>query len=181
MEALKDIPEIEAPLMTLKGDAVLQKTDIFRKIMWFGYKEETTWYPLNIVRVNEILEWNRSGRKPANLEENQEAEKAAAGPLNSDLQDLDKKFRDKSKKKKKHTERHRRDNGPKGDTPGNEPGNNKPGNNNPGSNNPGNRNPGNNPRNNQGNKGPGNRGNNPNNNNRGRPNNPNNPNNPPRG
>jgi len=52
MEALKDIPEVEAPLQTEKGDAMLQKTDIFRRIMWFGYKEENTWYPLNIARVN---------------------------------------------------------------------------------------------------------------------------------
>jgi hypothetical protein len=71
MEALKDIPEIEAPLLTQKGEATLQKTDILRKIMWFGYKEETNWYSISITRVNEILEWNRSGRKPATLEENQ--------------------------------------------------------------------------------------------------------------
>jgi cell fate regulator YaaT (PSP1 superfamily) len=114
MEALKDIPEIETPLLTQKGEAVLQKTDIFRKIMWFGYKEETNWYSLSITRVNEILEWNRSGKRPATLEENQVAEKPVAGPLNSDLQDLDKKFKDKSKKKKKNHDRHRRDNRPRG-------------------------------------------------------------------
>jgi cell fate regulator YaaT (PSP1 superfamily) len=168
MEALKDIPEIEAPLLTMKGEAVLQKTDIFRKIMWFGYKEENTWYPINIARVNEILDWNRTGKKPATLEENQEAEKIVGGPLNSDLENLDKKFKDKSKKKKKHNERHRRDNKPKGDNPG---GNNPTGNNNPG----------NNQGNNQGNRGGQGRGNNPNNQNKGRPNNPNNPNNQPRG
>lgn len=114
MEALKDIPEIEAPLLTQKGEAVLQKTDIFRKIMWFGYKEETNWYSISILRVNEILEWNRSGKKPATLEENHVEEKQAGGPLNSDLENLDKKFKDKSKKRKKNHDRHRRDNRPKG-------------------------------------------------------------------
>lgn len=116
MEALKDIPEVEAPLLTEKGEATLQKTDIFRKIMWFGYKEENTWYPINIDRVNEILEWNRSGRKPATLEQNKLAEKDTSGPLNSDLENLDRKFKDKNKnKKKKRHDRNRRDNrGPGG-------------------------------------------------------------------
>ncbi len=130
MEALKDIPEIEAPLLTQKGEAVLQKTDIFRKIMWFGYKEENNWYSISIVRVNEILEWNRSGRKPATLEENHVEEKQTGGPLNSDLENLDKKFKDKSKKKKKHHDRHRRDNRPQGNNPqGNNQNKNRPNNN----------------------------------------------------
>ena len=37
MEALEDIPKVEGPLLTEKGEATLQKTDIFRKIMWFGF------------------------------------------------------------------------------------------------------------------------------------------------
>ena len=40
MDALKYIPEVEKPLLTEQGEARLQKTDIFRKIMWFGYKED---------------------------------------------------------------------------------------------------------------------------------------------
>jgi cell fate regulator YaaT (PSP1 superfamily) len=107
MEALKDIPEVEAPLLTEKGEATLQKTDIFRKIMWFGYKQEDTWYPLNIARVNAILEMNRSGKKPATLEEDQLAQKDTSLPLNSDLDSLDKKFRDKSKNKKRRPDRNR--------------------------------------------------------------------------
>jgi cell fate regulator YaaT (PSP1 superfamily) len=139
MEALKDIPEIEAPLLTMKGEAILQKTDIFRKIMWFGYREETNWYSISIIRVNEILEWNKSGKKPATLEENHEPEKQVAGPLNSDLENLDKKFKDKSKKKKKGNDRHRRDNRPNNPNQGNQNPNNQKGNN-PGSN-PNNNNP----------------------------------------
>jgi len=68
MDALKSIPEIEKPLLTQKGEAMLQKTDIFRRIMWFGYREDTTWYQLSIDRVNEILEQNRQGLKPVSLE-----------------------------------------------------------------------------------------------------------------
>ncbi|MFN8889611.1 MAG: stage 0 sporulation family protein, partial [Cyclobacteriaceae bacterium] len=53
MDALKFIPEVETPLLTEQGEARLQKTDIFRRIMWFGYKEDNNWYPLNVDRVNE--------------------------------------------------------------------------------------------------------------------------------
>jgi cell fate regulator YaaT (PSP1 superfamily) len=101
MEALEDIPKIEGPLLTEKGDATLQKTDIFRKIMWFGFNEENTWYPLNIQRVNDILRMNREGKKPASLDKDVEAEKIPVQTLNSDLARMDQKFKGKSKKRKK--------------------------------------------------------------------------------
>jgi cell fate regulator YaaT (PSP1 superfamily) len=101
MEALQDIPKIETPLLTEAGEAKLQKTDIFRKIMWFGFNEENTWYPLNVDRVNHILEMNRAGKKPATLQDDVLAEKIPVQKLNSDLERMDQKFRDKSKKKKK--------------------------------------------------------------------------------
>lgn len=123
MEALEDIPKIEGPLLTEKGEATLQKTDIFRKIMWFGFREENTWYPLNVSRVNEILSLNRDGKKPATLEKDQEEEKATVQVLNSDLQRMDQKYRSKTKKKKKKRK------GP-GDRPGEKrnpnPNSNKP-------------------------------------------------------
>jgi cell fate regulator YaaT (PSP1 superfamily) len=101
LEALKDIPEVEAPLLTQQGEARLQKTDIFRKIMWFGYKEENNWYPLHIERVNEILELNRAGKRPASLELNEEEIKEPVATLNSDLENLDRKYKSRSKAKKK--------------------------------------------------------------------------------
>jgi len=101
MEALEDIPKIEGPLLTEKGDATLQKTDIFRKIMWFGFNEENTWYPLNIQRVNQILKMNQEGKKPASLDLDVEAEKVPVETLNSDLARMDQKFKGKSKKRKK--------------------------------------------------------------------------------
>ncbi len=101
MDALEDIPKIEGPLLTEKGEATLQKTDIFRKVMWFGFSEENTWYPLNVSRVNEILRLNREGKKPASLEKDEVEEKATVEVLNSDLQRMDQKYRNKGKKKKK--------------------------------------------------------------------------------
>ena len=104
MEALKDIPELEKPLLTEKGVAKLQKTDIFRKIMWFGYDEENTWHPIGVKRVTEILKLNSEGKKPASLIEDDMPGKDEQVALNSDLEKMDRKFKGKSggsKKKKR--------------------------------------------------------------------------------
>jgi hypothetical protein len=87
--------------LTERGEATLQKTDIFRKIMWFGYRDENTWYPINVERVNHILQQNREGKKPATLEKDFEVQAISTGPINNDLAQLDRKFRNKSGKKKK--------------------------------------------------------------------------------
>jgi cell fate regulator YaaT (PSP1 superfamily) len=109
MEALDHIPKIDGPLLTLKGNATLQKTDIFRKIMWFGFNEENTWYPLNIDRVNHILKLNREGKKPASLDIDQVEEKVVNEPLNSDLDRMDQKYKNKNKRKKKKRPQGNRD------------------------------------------------------------------------
>ncbi|WMJ72769.1 regulatory iron-sulfur-containing complex subunit RicT [Cytophagaceae bacterium ABcell3] len=101
MDALKDIPEVEDPLLTERGKAVLQKTDIFRKIMWFGYDDETIWHPVPINRVNQILEMNKKGKKPATLELNVVDEKETTKKEQSDLSRFDDKFNRKKKKKKR--------------------------------------------------------------------------------
>ncbi|HMP98706.1 MAG TPA: regulatory iron-sulfur-containing complex subunit RicT [Cyclobacteriaceae bacterium] len=107
IEALEHIPKIESPLLTEKGEAKLQKTDIFRKIMWFGYSEENNWYPLNVERVNQILELNRQGKKPANLEHDEEAPKLEISTINRDLERMDKKYKNKGRKKKKRKNKNR--------------------------------------------------------------------------
>lgn len=130
MEALQHIPKIEAPLLTLQGEARLQKTDIFRKIMWFGFSEENTWYPINVERVNQILELNRAGKKPATLDKDAETIREPIATLNSDLVSMDNKFRDKNKKKKKkRPNRSGGSSGPGGNNPnrqGNNPQGNRP-------------------------------------------------------
>lgn len=103
MEALKDIPDIEAPLKTVKGDAYLQKTDIFRKIMWFGYQEETTWISISTERVIEIIELNKKGTFPDSLEINSEEDiqDEAAMKEKDELTRFDDKFKRNRKKKRK--------------------------------------------------------------------------------
>jgi cell fate regulator YaaT (PSP1 superfamily) len=128
MEALQHIPKIEAPLLTQKGEARLQKTDIFRKIMWFGFNEENAWYPVNVERVNQILELNKQGKKPATLEKDAETLKEPIATLNSDLVSMDNKFKDKNKNKKKKKKRPNRT----GSNPTRNPNNTSDNNNQPG-------------------------------------------------
>ncbi len=100
IDALKDIPEVEKDLDTELGPAKLLKTDIFKKIMWFGYEQDNNWIPLTAARVREILALNRDGKTPYSLQENNKPEfDQAASSLNSDLEKLDKKFNKKKKKK----------------------------------------------------------------------------------
>ena len=111
MEALKEIPEVDKSLETEKGRAFLQKTDIFRKIMWFGYENENTWHPLEVSRVNEILELNKKGKKPESLavDDAKKSKKAAiAVAIASDLEKLDKKYSSKSKSRPKRKKRKNR-------------------------------------------------------------------------
>lgn len=132
IDALRDIPTVDAPLKTKKGVATLQKTDIFKKIMWFGFDKDTNWYPVPIDKVLEIIELNKKDIIPESLEIlTPEPEKGAdklAGKLNSDLENLDKKYSDEQKKKKKKKNRSgkNRGNGPEnsaGESGGNEAGN----------------------------------------------------------
>ncbi len=67
MDALKDIPDEVERLETLKGTARLQKTDIFKRLMWFSYPKEENWIPVEINRVKEIQKLNREGIKPQDL------------------------------------------------------------------------------------------------------------------
>jgi cell fate regulator YaaT (PSP1 superfamily) len=112
VEALEDIPEIEKPLKTGKGLAKLQKTDIFRKIMWFGYEDESTWHPVDVKRVHEVLKMNKAGKQPASLFEDELFDsKSGNTALNSDLVAMDKKFNKKKKskgKRRNHRNKNRR-------------------------------------------------------------------------
>jgi len=106
MDALKDIPEIKKPLLTSKGEAKLQKTDIFKKIMWFGYENENSWIPIPADRAKEVIKLNKEGKKPATLKEDDiEIKDEVSEALNSDLERLDKKFQKKSKNKKRRKNR----------------------------------------------------------------------------
>jgi cell fate regulator YaaT (PSP1 superfamily) len=67
MDALKGIPEVRF-IETEAGPAYHQKTDIFRKIMWFSYKDSAEWHALTVEKVLELLKKNKTGIKTANIE-----------------------------------------------------------------------------------------------------------------
>ncbi|HEY1025835.1 MAG TPA: regulatory iron-sulfur-containing complex subunit RicT [Sphingobacteriaceae bacterium] len=69
MDALKDIPTNVDRLETGRGTARLQKTDIFKKLMWFSYPNEESWIPVEIKRVREIQQLNKEGIQPDDLKE----------------------------------------------------------------------------------------------------------------
>ncbi len=86
LDALVDIPKVEKPLLTTQGNANLQKTDIFKKIMWFSYDTESTWYPLSTERVKEILVLNEKGKLIENLTEDNNPPKSIEKEKNTDFQ-----------------------------------------------------------------------------------------------
>ncbi|ALL04023.1 hypothetical protein AQ505_00060 [Pedobacter sp. PACM 27299] len=69
LDALKDIPDRIENLQTEVGVARHQKTDIFKKLMWFSYPNMEDWIPLKVDRVKEIMAMNKKGLKPNNLKE----------------------------------------------------------------------------------------------------------------
>lgn len=66
LDALEDIPKIDR-IQTDLGQANLQKTDIFKRIMWFSYETESTWIPLSVDKVVQMAAMNKEGVKPASL------------------------------------------------------------------------------------------------------------------
>lgn len=71
LDALKEFPEIDnRKLQTLKGNAFHQKTDIFRRIIWWSYTSEPdVFVPLSIERTKLIFKMNDGGEKPDELQE----------------------------------------------------------------------------------------------------------------
>ncbi|WP_158209707.1 stage 0 sporulation family protein [Myroides phaeus] len=69
LEALKDMPDSDTKLMTVKGLAICQKIDIFKGQMWFAYiNNSANWYVLDTSHVKEILALNKRDEKGLELE-----------------------------------------------------------------------------------------------------------------
>jgi cell fate regulator YaaT (PSP1 superfamily) len=69
MDALKDFPKKADRIETTISTAVLQKTDIFKQIMWYSNKGESKFYPLTLEQVNKALALNKQGKKAQPLAE----------------------------------------------------------------------------------------------------------------
>ena len=70
MDALKGFPDFDTKLSTEKGDAICQKQDIFKGLMWFAYTNDfANWHVLKIEQVKEILAENKLKNKVPSLED----------------------------------------------------------------------------------------------------------------
>jgi cell fate regulator YaaT (PSP1 superfamily) len=118
MDALKHIPDNVNVLRTERGDARLQKTDIFKKLMWFSYPREEAWVPLPLTRVKEIQQMNKDGVIPADLGEMVEVETTPIKVLDYEnvvgqdsLTRLDNSNNNRNKKKNKSRNKNNRPGG----------------------------------------------------------------------
>ena len=70
LDALKDFPDFETKLHTEKGDAICQKQDIFKGLMWFAYTDNfANWHVLKIEQVKEIMAQNKEKKRVSALED----------------------------------------------------------------------------------------------------------------
>jgi len=103
LDAIKDIPDANTKLETLKGRAFHQKTDIFKRIMWFSYFDDPgNFIALSIERVNEIIALNKEGEKPEDISVKREMPKVKLPDFENVVgQDSLTRFDNAKKKKKK--------------------------------------------------------------------------------
>ena len=82
LDALKDIPKNDIKLITEKGIAVCQKTDIFKRILWYGYeKQGMNWHQISVDKANEIIALNKKGEKVTCLEDFEEVERVSESKI----------------------------------------------------------------------------------------------------
>lgn len=68
LDAIKDFPEATPKINTQAGRAFHQKTDIFRRIIWYSYESDpSNFIALSVDRVKELIESNKKGEVPAEL------------------------------------------------------------------------------------------------------------------
>lgn len=70
LDALKDMPDTETKIQTKKGEAVCQKIDIFKEVMWFAYPSNmANWFKIEVDQVKEMIEMNKQGELVDNIED----------------------------------------------------------------------------------------------------------------
>jgi cell fate regulator YaaT (PSP1 superfamily) len=90
LDALKEFPDMNIKLRTEKGDAIHQKSDIFKKVMWYSYlNDQSSLLALSIETVNRIISDNRKGLIPNSLEDLAIKHEAKVEDMGSALQEED--------------------------------------------------------------------------------------------
>ena len=69
-EAYEQFPDERTVLRTQKGEAVYQKSDIFKGLMWFAYtNDKNNMMAIPVEQVKNIIDMNRKGTIPEKLED----------------------------------------------------------------------------------------------------------------
>ena len=70
IDALEDFPDKAEKLKTAAGMAILMKTDVFKRLMYYAYAENRgKFYPLHVDQVWEALDMLKLGEIPASLDD----------------------------------------------------------------------------------------------------------------
>lgn len=70
LDALNQFPDNNIVLVTAKGEAIYQKTDVFKKVMWYSYvNDRSKILAINIDNVRKIIKMNEKGKQPEKLED----------------------------------------------------------------------------------------------------------------
>src|SRR5690606_5200612 len=68
LDALKDMPRSDAKIKTTKGEAICQKIDIFKQLMWFSYTENhSNWIKMKAEPGRELMQKHKPGEAIAAL------------------------------------------------------------------------------------------------------------------
>ncbi len=69
LDELKHFPDSNLYLKTIKGDAIHQKSDVFKKMMWYSYRDNPMHlFAIPIDKVAEIQKMNQNNKMPENIE-----------------------------------------------------------------------------------------------------------------
>jgi cell fate regulator YaaT (PSP1 superfamily) len=106
MDALKNFPKKETKLKTEKGTAVCQKTDIFKKQLWYAYVcEWNNWFLLTVNQANAIIKENKSNKLVSGLEEYTSENNSVEENMFENVVGQDSLTRFDKPRKKKHNKR----------------------------------------------------------------------------
>jgi cell fate regulator YaaT (PSP1 superfamily) len=114
LDALSDFPRQDIVLKTTKGDAIFIKMDIFKRVLWYTYKEDRNkWFKLTLENVKEIIDLNKNS-KPVTSLEDYEFELIAENVVEfEDVVGQDSLTRfDIPKRKNKHKNKHKKSQAP---------------------------------------------------------------------
>lgn len=89
LNELKDFPRNDIILKTKKGDAQHQKIDVFKRICWYSYVDDySSMMAVPVEKVKEIIEMNKKGELPTQLEDFAET-KETQNDYGNSLEEMD--------------------------------------------------------------------------------------------